>query len=199
MTTPLDPNTLFIRNIHYKVTAGELKEAFAKYGNIASSRILSERYRGRFFSRGIGFVKFESEESFKKALEDKTPIEIAGRQLKIQQARARAERKRDTIFIAGIPEGTTEQDILNAFAKFNPKQTHIIRFNTDKSKGFAFVQLSSPEDQEAAVKNGKTIQLKGGESIVRFARRDFDAPRRRRRYRRAPRRAPKNTSQEDAK
>ncbi|KAH0793853.1 RNA-binding protein [Histomonas meleagridis] len=197
---PLEPKTIYITNINFRTDGNALAQFFEKYGKVKSGRILSEYYRGKAISRGIGFIEFETVEGFDAAMkayqdarEKKEYIQLDGRSLFIRQARARQERKRDAAFIGSIPEGTTVDDLKNAFKNYNAVDAKIIRTNTDKIKGFAFVKFATSEDQTKAVKENKKIELKGKESIVRFARRDYDAPRKRRiiRRRRGPRRAPK--------
>ena len=198
---PLEPKTIYVTNINYKSEGSSLAQFFEKYGKVKSARILSERFRGKVFSRGMGFVEFESVDGFNaviKANEEarakKEYIQFEGRSLFIRQARSRPERKRDAAFIGGIPEGTTTDDLKNAFKAYNVVDAKIVRFNTDKTNGFAFVKFASTDDQTKAVKENQKIELKGKESIVRFARRDYDSTRKPRRplRRQRARRAPKN-------
>ena len=197
----LEPKTIYVTNINYKSEGTQLAQFFEKYGKVKSARILTERFRGKVLSRGIGFVEFENVEGFNaimKANEEaqtkKEYIQFEGRSLFIRQARIRPERKRDAAFIGGIPEGTTVDDLKNAFKDYNVVDAKIIRFNNkDNVGGFAFVKFASTDDQTKAVKDNRKIVLGGKDSIVRFALRDYDfasqrKPLRRRRFRR---RAPK--------
>lgn len=174
MSRGLSQKTLFIRNIDYNVTADELTNLFKKYGEIKSTRILTEKFHGKYVSRGIGFVEFVNVESFSNAYEEKNSIELYGRTLKIVQAFVRKEHKKDTAFIAGIPENTSNEEILNSLAKFNAKNALIVKYNHEKKKGFAFVQFNSKEDRDNAV-SMKTFELNGEESLIRNAHYDFDS------------------------
>ncbi|KAH0794796.1 RNA-binding protein [Histomonas meleagridis] len=168
------PNTLFVRNIQYTATADQLSAVFEKYGKIKKAKILTENYHGQPVPRGIGFVEFEDEEGAKKALEDKSELKLGNRVLHISQAKVN-EAKRDTIFVGGIPEGTTIKDLLDTFAKYNAKNATIICFDNGPRKGYAFVQLGSSEDREAAMKEG-TFNLNGTNPILRNARHDYENP-----------------------
>lgn len=190
----LETKTVFVKNIPYMSTEEDLKPIFGVFGNVASVRILKERIRGNIFSRGIGFVEFEDEASFQKCIAAKdNELQCGNRQLHYQQARAKAPRKDDTIFVSSIPEGTTVDELKECFASFDPVDARIHFFNKEGRPGYGFVKFASAEKRTAVVQN-TTVQLKGQESTVRPARKDFDAPRRtqRRRFRQY-RRAPKTT------
>lgn len=185
----MEPKKIFVSNISYKSTQKELREFFTKFGSVKAARILTERFRGRFVSRGIGFVEFREVAGFESAMKAYADakgegFEFAGRMLRVSQARVPRERKRDAAFIGGVPEGTTIDDIKAAFKDYNPVDAKIIRFNSEKLSGFAFVKFATPEEQEKAVKGTGKIQLKGAESIVRFSRQQYDFKRRVRRFHR---------------
>jgi RNA recognition motif-containing protein len=98
-------------------------------------------------------------------------ITVDGRRLVLHPARPPRQRKRDTAFVGGVPEGTTIEEIKAAFAKYNPIDVRIIRTaSTEAGRGFAFVQFDTEEHQSAAVRDNRTIPLHGGDSVVRFAR-----------------------------
>ena len=180
----MQPNTLFIKNIQYSATADQLGAIFEKYGKIKTARILTENYRGQPVPRGIGFVEFEDEEGYRRALEDKSEKKLGHRILQVTQAKA-PDVKRDTVFVGGIPQGTTIKDLLDAFAKYNAKNATIICFDNGPQKGYGFVQLGSNEEREAAIKE-KTFKLNGGISILRYARHDYENPNIRSGIRRRP-------------
>jgi RNA recognition motif-containing protein len=191
----MEPKTLFVSNINYETTPQGLRDGFVRFGNVTGSRILTDRFRGKALSRGIGFVEFEKEEECTAALEHKGVISIDRREVRVQKARVRAERKRDTAFVGGVPEGATPDDLKAAFKDYNPVDARIAR-RSGAPTGFGFVKFATSADQERAVRENRTLTLKGSELIVRFARRDFDAPPpRRQRYanNRPPRRAPRGT------
>lgn len=186
---PVNENTLFVRNIPYSSDQNAINEYFSQFGKITAVRLLTDKFRGQVYSRGIAFVECDSAETLDKILAQESHV-LQNRTLFVDKARPRVPRKRDTAFIGGIPAGTTVDALKAAFQQYNPVEAKIIRENNERSRGFGFVRFATPEDQTKAVTENRTIQLNGGESIVRFARRNFDAPPRRRRRtfrRRAPR------------
>lgn len=196
--------TAFVRNIPYSATAKDLGDFFnQQFGDIKDVRILQERYFGKPYSRGIGFVEFKSAESLQKALnqqnvEFKAPNDQNTRRLVILQARPK--KQHNTAFVKGIPAGTKDEDLINAFQQVKPIQAKIVRNDNDRFLGFAFVKFGSPEDLNAALQGNRTIQLGDKESRVFFARTNLDEQggRRRGRYPRrrfnGRRRAPKNNN-----
>ena len=186
--------TVYVSNIAFNATPQDLGKALETIGKIKRASILTEFFRGERRSRGIGFVEFEKEDEAKAAVEQSGKITINGRSIRIQIARPKQPRV--TAFIAGIPAGTTKEMILEAFKANNAVDAKIVYENKEGEKprrGFGFVKFATEKDTEECVKGHKEISLNGGVTIVRFAKRSFDAkPRRRyRRYRKAPAAEPK--------
>lgn len=200
----LEPCTIYIKNIHFRATANDLAEFFSqKYGPVKKANILSELYRGQSVSKGVGFIEFQEAATLEKVMEDIEKIKNGGeriifryRSLFIQRARVRRQHKRDTAFIGGISMGVTIDDIKEAFKAYSPVDAKIVGIINENRKGFAFIKFASAEQRNKAVRENKTIKIKGNDSVVRYARRDFDDNqkrtitryRRRRNFRRAPRR-----------
>ena len=55
--------TLYVGNVSWGTTEEELRDAFAKYGEVLGCRIITERATGR--SRGYGFVEVNDEDAEK--------------------------------------------------------------------------------------------------------------------------------------
>lgn len=189
----VEPKTVFVRNIGYHTESKVIAEGFSKFGPVQGVRILTEPFRGQRVSRGAGFVEFRTEEACQSALACKEPIVVDGRTLTVFPARPRVQHKRDTIFVRGMPEGVTAEQVKEIFAKYHPTEVRLVRHDSGDRKGFAFVQLQTEEDRTLAVKECPEVQLGGGKSVVKTAypprRRSFRG--RRFNRRRAPRRAPK--------
>ena len=58
---------LFVGNLPYTVDSAKLEEIFAQAGNVASAKVIADKYSGR--SRGFGFVEMSSDAEAKKAVE----------------------------------------------------------------------------------------------------------------------------------
>jgi RNA recognition motif-containing protein len=164
--------TIFVTNISYKTEGATLGKEFERFGPLAGVRIITYTgNRGDQLSRGFGFIEFKTDEGYRKALELPDPITVDGRQLSIRPSRPRQPRKRDTAFIAGIPEGTTSDQLKQLFAKYHPTDVRIVKTAPAGSfGGFAFVTFETEDDQTAAVAENRTLKINGVDSIVRYAR-----------------------------
>ena len=185
---------IYVGHLKYTTTSEGLQKHFAQFGEVAKAIIIHERFRGSLVSRGFGFVTFANKDGYDKALAAKD-LALDGFTLRI--AAAKPPRVRDTVFIGGIPKGTTVDDLKAALATFHPKEAKIVKEDAER-RGFAFVQLESGDDAQAASRQ-REIDLKGGKSIVRIARNQFGVKGHRpgRRPRRAAgRRAPRKPAAE---
>ncbi len=83
--------TLYVGNLPWGTKAEDLDEAFGAYGEVVSSRIITDRQTGR--SRGFGFVEVKDEdaEAMISALHG---AEFGGRVITVNEARARDENDR---------------------------------------------------------------------------------------------------------
>ena len=68
----------------------QLNELFGAIGQVESSNIIEDRETGR--SRGFGFVEMSSAEEAKAAITALDGKEVDGRELKVNEAKAREER-----------------------------------------------------------------------------------------------------------
>lgn len=78
---------LYIGNISYRTTEANLKTHFESFGKTKEVKLMV--YRG--YSRGFGFVEYETEEDAKKAL-SANGVEFEGRKLHIAVARPPREK-----------------------------------------------------------------------------------------------------------
>jgi nucleolin len=178
---------VFVRNINYKTVGQALGDAFKRFGEVTGARIITEQYFDERRSLGFGFVDFATAAAAAAAVSSTDPIIVDGRTLAVRVARPRAPRKRDTIFVSSIPAGTTEDDLKAHFAKYNPIAVRIVHTNTKDTRGFAFVQFDTEENQTAAHRENREFEFRGAQSRVQFARRALGS--RRLGFRRGPARA----------
>ena len=81
---------LFVGNLPYHVTSGDLEELFTPVGEVLSSNIVTDRGTGR--SRGFGFVEMASPQAAQAAIEQLHDREFEGRNLVVNEAKPRPER-----------------------------------------------------------------------------------------------------------
>ena len=83
-------NKLFVGNLPFTVTSEELRETFAKIGEVADANIVTDKMSGR--SRGFGFVEMKAEKDAKKAIDELNGSEVGGRKIFVSEARPQAPR-----------------------------------------------------------------------------------------------------------
>jgi len=69
---------------------GELREVFEEFGEVSSARVINDRETGR--SKGFGFVEMPDEDSANEAIEALNGKEIAGRNIRVNEARPKEPR-----------------------------------------------------------------------------------------------------------
>ena len=79
---------LFIGGLPYRTTNDELRDAFAKAGEVASASVVTDRETGR--SRGFGFVEMQNDADADTAIEMWNGKEFGGRTLTVSEARPKA-------------------------------------------------------------------------------------------------------------
>ena len=82
---------LYVGNLSYNVTEGELRDVFAEGGrNVVEVKIVMDRDTGR--PRGFAFVEMGSDDEANGAISSLTGRDIQGRPINVSEARARAPR-----------------------------------------------------------------------------------------------------------
>lgn len=83
---------IYVGNLPYSMTEDELRELFSPYGTVTGANIIKDKFSGQ--SKGFGFVEMSSQAEGEEAVKQLDGSSIKGRALKVNQARARAERPR---------------------------------------------------------------------------------------------------------
>ena len=84
---------LYVGNLPYSTTEGELRETFEQFGTVESSKIITDRETGR--SKGFGFVEMGTEEEAQAALDGLNGTSVGGRTIRVDKARPPAADRRD--------------------------------------------------------------------------------------------------------
>ncbi len=82
---------IYVGNLPFQVGDDELRNAFAQYGEVSSARVVMDRETGR--SRGFGFVEMNDEDG-RNAVSSLDGSELAGRTIRVNEARPREDRPR---------------------------------------------------------------------------------------------------------
>ena len=78
---------LYVGNLSFNTSSHDLETLFAESGTVQSANVIEDRETGR--SRGFGFVEMSTAEEAKAAIAAFDGKEIDGRNLKVNEAKAR--------------------------------------------------------------------------------------------------------------
>jgi RNA recognition motif-containing protein len=83
--------SIYVGNLSYDVTQEDLNGVFAEYGSVTRVQLPTDRETGR--PRGFGFVEMGTEAEEAAAIEALDGAEWMGRDLKVNKARPREDRR----------------------------------------------------------------------------------------------------------
>ena len=81
---------LYVGNLAFQTTCNDLQQLFAQAGTVESASVIEDRDTGR--SKGFAFVEMSTEEEAASAIDQFNGKELAGRMLKVNEARPRENR-----------------------------------------------------------------------------------------------------------
>ena len=82
---------LYVGNLAFQTTSQDLQELFAQAGTVESANVIEDRDTGR--SKGFAFIEMSTQEEAASAIEQFNGKEVAGRMLKVNEARPRENRR----------------------------------------------------------------------------------------------------------
>ena len=81
---------LYVGNLAYQTTSQDLQDLFAQAGTVESASVIEDRDTGQ--SKGFAFVEMSTDEEAAAAIDQFNGRELAGRMLKVNEARPRESR-----------------------------------------------------------------------------------------------------------
>ena len=94
---------VYVGNLPHSTSETELRTIFQAHGEVGTVSIVTDRETGR--SRGFGFVEMNNAGEAEKAIAALNGTELAGRALKVNEAKPRPERPRNERFGGGGGRG----------------------------------------------------------------------------------------------
>ena len=81
---------LYVGNLSFNTTEGDLLELFGQAGTVSSCSMIMDKYTNK--SRGFAFVEMSTQEEANKAIQAFNGNEFQGRTLTVNEAKPREER-----------------------------------------------------------------------------------------------------------
>ncbi len=82
---------IYVGNLAFAITDDELRQAFEAFGKVDTATIIKDKYSGQ--SKGFGFVEMPSGDEARAAIEGLNGQELKGRNINVNEARPRADRR----------------------------------------------------------------------------------------------------------
>jgi RNA recognition motif-containing protein len=82
---------IYVGNLPYSITDQDLEAMFSEYGQVSSASIIMDRETNR--SKGFGFIVMDDQSSAESAIKAFDGAECGGRNLRVNEARPREERR----------------------------------------------------------------------------------------------------------
>ncbi len=98
---------LFVGNLSFNTTEGDVLELFKQAGNVTSCELIVDKFTNK--SRGFAFVQMGTQEEATKAIAEFNGKELDGRALTVNEARPREERPRGSFGGGGGGGGRGER------------------------------------------------------------------------------------------
>ena len=82
---------IYVGNLSFNASESDIENAFGRFGEVTKVSIVKDRETGR--SRGFGFVEMGDRQSGQKAIDGLNETEIDGRNVTVNEARPREDRR----------------------------------------------------------------------------------------------------------
>ncbi len=81
---------IYVGNLPFSVTDGDLRETFARFGDVSQVNLISDKFTGD--SKGFGFVEMTNNSQADSAIKALNGTDLKGRTITVNQAKPRADR-----------------------------------------------------------------------------------------------------------
>lgn len=100
---------IYVSNLGMEATDNDLKELFAAFGEVTSSKVIKDHDTG--YSRGFGFVEMSNKNEAIKAIGELNNAEFKGQYLSIKEARQKQTNPKMRMVAAPATATVTEATI----------------------------------------------------------------------------------------
>jgi len=76
---------IYVGNLSYRLKEQDLQEVFEEFGEVASVKIITDKFSGR--SKGFGFVEMSNDSEAQEAIKNLNGKDIDSREMVVNEAR----------------------------------------------------------------------------------------------------------------
>ncbi|KAJ2546757.1 Multiple RNA-binding domain-containing protein 1 [Coemansia sp. RSA 1933] len=193
-TTTMAGCVLFIKNLDFGTTEDTLRQVFSGidgFKSVVIRRKKDPKRPGKWLSMGFGFVEYNSPDAAQQALNAYQGVEVDDHELdiKLSDRLAKVETgtnatagsagvdgkkpKSTKLVIKNIPFEATRKDIRDLVSAFGQiKSVRLPKKFTGGHRGFAFVELLTPQEAQNVLDTMKDTHLYGRHLVIGWAEED---------------------------
>ncbi|XP_057805194.1 uncharacterized protein LOC131020427 isoform X2 [Salvia miltiorrhiza] len=158
---------IFLGGLSKGTKEENIREVFEDVGSVVEVRIVVNPTSGK--NRGFAFVRFATAADAKNALAKYSEVEICGK-----HCNAAPVLGNDTIFLGNIDRNWKTGDLVELLEKAGIEKIDKVTIkadpnNTERNRGFAFVELQTSKDAQTAFKKLQEKDAFGKKQMVKVA------------------------------
>ena len=165
---------IFIKNLDTAIDNKALHDTFAAFGNILSCKVAQDELGN---SKGYGFVHYETAEAANQAIKHVNGMLLNEKKVYVGHHIPKKDRMSKfeemkanftNIYVKNVNEDVTEDEFRKMFEKFGDISSATLAQDneSDKHRGFGFVNYINHEDANKAVEALHETELKGQKLYV---------------------------------
>jgi RNA recognition motif-containing protein len=81
---------IYVGNLPYSVTDGDLRETFSRFGEVAQVNLITDKFTGE--SKGFAFVDMTNNSQADAAIKGLNGTDMKGRNITVNQAKQKSDR-----------------------------------------------------------------------------------------------------------
>ncbi|KAK6942477.1 RNA recognition motif domain, partial [Dillenia turbinata] len=158
---------IFIGGLDKNAKEEDVRKVFEEVGEILEVRLVMNNQTGK--NKGYAFVRFALAADAKKALETYSKLEICGK-----QCTATYVEGNDTIFLGNLDKKWKTEDINKLLLEIGIEKIEKVTVmadpnNSERNRGFAFVELETIKDAQTAFKKLQKKDAFGKQHNIKVA------------------------------
>ncbi|KAK7962290.1 multiple RNA-binding domain protein [Apiospora aurea] len=188
-----ESSTLFIKGLNFATRTPDLVECFGKLDGFRSANVKTKTDATRgVLSMGFGFIEMASKEAAEAAMKAMDGYELQGHKLQVRLSHrghdaAEEQRRADNakklanqhskVLIKNVPFQATKKDMRSLFSSYGQlRAVRLPKNMNSRSRGYAFVEFTSPSEAQNAVAALQDTHLLGRRLVIQYAEADTIDP-----------------------